>query len=94
MKLFNYRLNFLAAKWYREAAEQGDVDTQISLAIMYLNGTGIPVNKVKGYMWFSLAKTQGHEKGAEGLEIVRKVMTLAGISKAQALASEWWEKHN
>ena len=57
-------------------------------------GMGVPVNKVKGYMWFSLAKAQGHEKAAEGLDIVKETMSSADISTAQALASEMWEKIN
>ena len=45
-------------------------------------------------MWLSLAKTQGDKEAAKGLDAIRKAMTPADISKAQALASEWWEKHN
>ena len=45
-------------------------------------------------MWGSPAKTQGDEKAAEGLDAVKEVVTPTDISKAQALASEWWEKHN
>ena len=61
---------------------------------MYANGKGVPEDYVKAHMWWSLAKTQGDERAAEGLDAVKEVMTPADISKAQALASEWWEKRN
>jgi len=83
-----------AVKWYRMAAEQGDADGQASLGFMYANGEGVPVNNVRAYMWWSLAKAQGHEKAATNLDIVKKGMNTAQIGKAQALATEWWEKHN
>ena len=39
-------------------------------------------------------KVQGQKMEADNLDIVQKQMTPADISKAQALASEWWDKHN
>jgi len=39
-------------------------------------------------------KVQGQKMEADNLDIVQKQMTPADISKAQALASERWEKHN
>jgi len=83
-----------AVKWFRKAAEQGDADGQTGLGFTYATGAGIPVNNVKAYMWLSLAKAQGHETAADNLDIVKKRMTPADISKAQALASKMWEKPN
>ena len=83
-----------AIKWYRKAAEQGNVGAQLNLGFMYVQGEGGPVNNIKAYMWWSLAKTQGNKSAATNLDIVKKRMTPADISKAQALASEMWEKLN
>ena len=44
-------------------------------------------------MWWSLAKAQGDKDAAEGLGMVKSLMTRTQIAKAQALASEWWEEH-
>ena len=55
---------------------------------------GVPANNVKAYMWWSIAKAQGDENAAFNLDIVKKAMTPADISKAQALAAEMWEKIN
>jgi len=61
---------------------------------MYAMGTGVSANNVRAYMWWSLAKAQGHEMASTNLDMVKELMTSADISKAQALATEWREKHN
>ena len=61
---------------------------------MYANGEGVPEDYIKAYMWMSLAKAQGEETAAGNMDIIKKQMTNAQTAKAQALAAEWWEKHN
>ena len=86
--------NVEAVKWYRKAAEQGFVSAQFNLGVSYINGVGIPQNNVNAYMWLLLARAQGHQKAAEYTDSIKQNLTAADLSKAQALASEWWEKHN
>ena len=83
-----------AMKWYRKAAQQGDVMAQVNLGVMYGTGKGVPMNYVKAYMWYSLAKAQGEKKASDNLGIITKKMTPAQIDEAQKLAAEWSEKHN
>ena len=84
-----------AVKWYRKAAEYGHAGAQFGLGSGYFLGRGVPEDYIKAYMWLSLANGQGHEKAAKGLDVVKEKMTAVDKSKAQALASEWWEKrHN
>ena len=40
-----------AVKWYTKAAEQGDVDAQYNLGLMYYNGEGVPKDLVQAYAW-------------------------------------------
>ena len=54
---------------------------------------GVLEDYVRAYMWRSLAKPQGYERAAEGLDLLKEGMTPAQIAKAQDLATEWWEKH-
>jgi TPR repeat protein len=82
-----------AVKWYRKAAVQGHADAQNNLGVMYSTGEGVPVNNVKAYMWWSLAMKQGYEHVATYLDIIKKQMTSADISKAQALAAEMLKKY-
>ena len=85
--------NVEAVKWYRKAAEQGLVSAQFNLGVSYINGVGIPQKNVNAYMWLLLARAQGHQKAAEYTDSIKQNLTAADLSKAQALASEWWEMH-
>ena len=54
------RQNAEAAKWYRKAAEQGQVDAQYNLGWMYEEGSGVKRNYVQAYKWFSLSEKKIH----------------------------------
>ena len=83
-----------AVKWYRKAAEQGHKVAQHDLGYMYYKGEGVPQNYAKALTWVSLAKALGYVNAEVGLDMIKEQMTPAQIVKAQALATEWWEKHN
>ncbi len=80
-------------KWYRMAAEQGHAGAQYGLGKMYANGQGVTQDYVQAHMWFNLAAAQGDKTGREYRDKIAKKMTPADISKAQAMAREWMEKH-
>ena len=44
-----------AAKWYREAADQGHADAQKSLGVMYAAGNGVPQDGVEASKWLRKA---------------------------------------
>jgi hypothetical protein len=44
-----------ALKWYRLAAERGDVWSQFNVGRLYLNGNGVQQDYEVAYFWFSLA---------------------------------------
>jgi uncharacterized protein len=87
-----------ALKWYRKAADQGDVDAQLSLGLMYDKGEGAPQNYVQAHMWFNLAaanpasEKEEHEDAARNRDLVARKMTPAQIAEAQKLAHEWKRK--
>ncbi len=82
-----------ALRWYRKAAEQGDAVGQYNLGLMYGKGNGVPQDYVQAHMWFNLAAKQGDETGREDRDVTARIMTPADLSKAQAMAREWMEKH-
>ena len=82
-----------ARKWYRKAAEQGLADAQYNLGIMYNEAQGVTQDYVQAHMWWKLAAAQGDEDARKNRDIIAKKMTPADISKAQAMAREWMEKH-
>ena len=81
-----------AVKWYTLAAEQGDVDAQFNLGVMYYKGEGVPKNFVYAHMWFNIAASQGNKKAVESRDLVAKEMTSSQIEKAQELAAECEKK--
>jgi TPR repeat protein len=48
-----------AAKWYRRAAEQGDVLAQHNLAMMYTEGKGVPEDDNEAAHWLRRAADGG-----------------------------------
>jgi TPR repeat protein len=48
-----------AAKWFHQAATQGQAGAQFQLAWMYDDGRGIPQDYVKALKWYRKAATQG-----------------------------------
>ena len=82
-----------AVRWYRKAAEQGLPESQYNLGLQYGNGEGVPQNYIQAHMWFNLAAAQGLEVAHEARDNFAKRMTPADVSKAQAMAREWMEKH-
>jgi len=47
-----------AARWFREAAEQGNVNSQYALGWLYRSGEGVPQDNLQAKFWW--------EKAAEG----------------------------
>ena len=44
----------------RDRAEAGDVDTQLSLGLIYQWGRGVPKDDAEAVRWYRLAAEQGH----------------------------------
>jgi len=76
----------------KKLAEQGNAHAQIDLGSMYLEGIGVPLNYIKAYLWFSLAKAQGNVVDADILSELSKKMTPEQIAQAQKEAAEIWEQ--
>jgi TPR repeat protein len=49
----------IAAKWYREATDQGDAVSQRNLGIFCGVGDVVAKDDVQAYMWLILARAQG-----------------------------------
>ena len=97
-----------AVKWYRKAAEQGLAVSQFELGVMYAVGEGVPVpefiipwfseegapnNNTRAYVWWSVAKTQGHAQAATNIDNLKPKMTPQQIADGQALATKCYESN-
>jgi TPR repeat protein len=49
-----------AVRWYRLAAEQGNMNAQFNLGAKYDNGEGVPQNYAEAVKWYRLAAEQGN----------------------------------
>ena len=49
-----------AVKYFKEAAQEGFVDAQYLLALLYDQGMGVPEDKQQALQWGLLAAAQGH----------------------------------
>lgn len=52
-----------AAYWYEKAAQQGDLESQLILGVMYFTGEGVDTDFVKAAQWFERAAAQGDDQG-------------------------------
>ena len=56
-----------AVKWYRKAAEQGDVNGEFCLGDMYENGKGVETNLAKARELYRKAAAKGHDSAKKRL---------------------------
>ncbi len=57
-----------AVKWYRKAAEQGDVGSQFNLGNCYHNGDGVPKDFAEAAKWYRKAAKKGYACAKMALE--------------------------
>jgi len=76
-----------AAKWYWPTAEQGYVDAQFRLGVMYDQGESVPQNYQEAVKYCRLASVQGHANALTGLGIM--CGQGQGIAQDDVLAHMW-----
>jgi TPR repeat protein len=79
-----------AAKWFRKAADQGNIKGQHDLGVRYYLGQGVQVDYVEAMKWFRKAAEQGD---AEAQSILGGMYLLGqGVDKNYAEATKWFRK--
>jgi TPR repeat protein len=83
-----------ALTWYRRAADQGDVDSQVALGLAYSDGIGVPQDYVEAHKWFNVAAPRTKYGDMRIIIMKRRddlalKMTPTQIAEAQRLAREW-----
>lgn len=80
-----------AAKWVKQAAEQGEPNAQILLSSMCREGTGVAQEPVQALMWLILAANSVPE--ARDLRIAQeKELSPEQIEQARQMARDWKPK--
>ena len=57
-----------ASKWFKKAAEQGEVNSQVNLGVCYFYGQGVEKDLEESFKWFKEAAKQGHPLAIKYLE--------------------------
>ena len=70
-----------AAQWFRRAAEQGVVDSQYNLALLYEAGRGVDRNLREAYRWFAVAANAGDAVSRE--KVVELEAKLKGAERGE-----------
>jgi len=81
-----------SVKWFRKAAEQGDVDAQYNLGMSCHSTPGILQDYVQAYMWLELAAGKGKQQAALERDALAERMTQDQIREAQSRAWHWQPK--
>lgn len=76
-----------AVKWFRRAAEAGNVDAQGSLAFMYASGRGVARDDVEAATWYRRAADRGSAEAQYNLGIA--YATGRGVAQDDLAAHVW-----
>jgi uncharacterized protein len=74
----------------RELAQQGDMDAQYAMGLIYAEGRGVEIDLAQSHYWLSLAVDQGDRDADLLRNIVGSRMTDAEYELAKRLRSGSW----
>lgn len=77
-------------RWYRLAADQGEVTAQYNLGLSYQEGTGVEQNLATAFDWFERAADQGDPKAQ--YETGLAYFTGEGTKQNYKRARKWYER--
>lgn len=72
----------------RQTAEQGNVDAQLEMGILYEFGFNMPKNNVTALAWYLRASESGNALAVKRGDVLKAQMTSDEINAAQKLYSE------
>ena len=78
-----------AADLLRQSALQGFAPAQSSLALLYLTGAGVPVDRVEAYAWLGLAAEQGEREALELQPGLQAELSDAELQQARQRAQRY-----
>ncbi len=77
-----------AVQMYEAAASWAHKTAQYNLAIMYLRGEGVPVDKPRAMAWIALAAERGDEKYVQARELIYANLTAEEFTRANEIWRE------
>ena len=76
-----------AVEWYLKAAKQGIHLSMHNLAICYFEGSGVPINDVEAYAYFTCAAV-AYPASRKALDTMEKKLSSNQLQKARMRANE------
>lgn len=73
----------------RPDAERGDAESQYLLGIFYVNGSGVPTDRVEALKWLLLASAQDHKEAISARDLVTKLLSAQQRAEAEKRAKEF-----
>ncbi|MDA0368598.1 MAG: hypothetical protein O3C65_00900 [Proteobacteria bacterium] len=77
-----------ALRTWLPLAQAGNRDAQFFVGGLYMDGAGVPEDRVRAHAWWRLAADQGHTRASEFLEVIVAIMTPEQMTEAGELATE------
>jgi len=75
-----------ALKWHSRAAEQGNLDSIITLGLMHFKGEGVEKDFKEAYSWWSTAVAAGDEQSLSAREAVAAMLNEADLNEAKRIS--------
>jgi TPR repeat protein len=74
-----------AARYYRQAAEQGDAQAQLALARLYARGQGVPKDEFFAYVWYAVAAKAGNPAAEAERKYLVRALQPVQLKQAEPL---------
>ena len=84
------------ARAYQEFSQSANAGTslaQFMIGRLYAEGRGVTQDKVKAYMWFDLAASNGNNRAIEARDAIGADLNSSDIDRAQEMATMWRADH-
>jgi uncharacterized protein len=81
-----------AERWYRKAAQQGNMLAEYELAETFFDGDGLPTNYPEAKKWYLKAAVQGHGPSQLRLGFLYAEKHFKGLKVDYAEAEKWFAK--
>ncbi|MGO9021367.1 MAG: CHAT domain-containing protein [Syntrophobacteraceae bacterium] len=92
-KMYAFKDDTEALKWFRKAADQGNAEGQYWLGRMYFEGRGVPKDDAEAAKWFRKAAVQTDRGSASGQYWLGRMYSEGrGVPKDDAEAAKWFRK--
>ncbi|MBV9609535.1 MAG: GAF domain-containing protein [Acidobacteria bacterium] len=67
----------------QSAADRGDAEAQFRLADAFATGEGVPIDRVKAYMWYIAAGMSGNPRSKEAIRLLTPTLTRAELARVR-----------